>query len=160
MLADPALARDLESVHGTIGRGDRLLAAEGLATTFGRLFRRHGEGGRRLARPPRDAVLVRRVAELMHDRLADDLRLADLAAAAGLTPFQLIGLFNRTTGLSPHAYLTQLRLADARGRLGRGEPIAAAAAYAGFYDQSALTRHFKRAYGITPGQYAEAVGAA
>ena len=28
----------------------------------------------------------------------------------GLTPFQLIGLFKRGTGLTPHAYLTQLRL--------------------------------------------------
>jgi AraC-like DNA-binding protein len=38
----------------------------------------------------------------------------------------------------------------------RGTPIAEAAAAVGFYDQSALTRHFKRSYGITPLQYARA----
>ncbi|HWK68136.1 MAG TPA: hypothetical protein VNS34_24700 [Rhizobiaceae bacterium] len=33
-----------------------------------------------------------------------------------------------------------------------------AATESGFYDQSALTRHFKRCYGITPLQFARAVG--
>jgi AraC-like DNA-binding protein len=37
-----------------------------------------------------------------------------------------------------------------------GEAIADAAVAAGFYDQSALCRHFKRAYGITPLQYLKA----
>jgi AraC-like DNA-binding protein len=38
----------------------------------------------------------------------------------------------------------------------RGVSIAEAALAAGFYDQSALTNHFKRAYGITPLQWARA----
>ena len=38
----------------------------------------------------------------------------------------------------------------------RGVDIADAAAAAGFYDQSALTRHFKRSYGITPLQWLRA----
>ena len=35
-------------------------------------------------------------------------------------------------------------------------PIADAALASGFYDQSALTRHFKRSFGITPLQYQRA----
>ncbi|MDX3804969.1 MAG: helix-turn-helix domain-containing protein, partial [Bosea sp. (in: a-proteobacteria)] len=48
------------------------------------------------------------------------------------------------------------RLKAAIGALGRGATISAAALDAGFYDQSALTRHFKRAYGITPLQWVRA----
>jgi AraC-like DNA-binding protein len=61
--------------------------------------------------------------------------------------------------MTPHAYLTQIRLGAACHHLRRSRPIADAAAAAGFYDQSALTRHFKRAYGMTPLQYVHAIGA-
>jgi AraC-like DNA-binding protein len=37
-------------------------------------------------------------------------------------------------------------------------PIADAAAAAGFYDQSALTGHFKARFGMTPLQFAAAQG--
>ena len=62
--------------------------------------------------------------------------------------------------MTPHAYLVQTRLDAARDLLRRGRPIADIALMAGFYDQPALTKHFKRALGITPLQYARAVGAA
>ncbi|HKF72799.1 MAG TPA: helix-turn-helix transcriptional regulator, partial [Stellaceae bacterium] len=67
--------------------------------------------------------------------------------------------FRRTTGLTPHAYLMQVRLGAACRGLRRGLPIADVAAASGFYDQSALTRHFKRCYGITPRQFARAAAA-
>jgi AraC-like DNA-binding protein len=86
----------------------------------------------------------------------DALQLEDLAGAEGLTTFQLIGLFKRTVGLTPHIYLTQIRLGAACRALRRGAPIAKVATETGFYDQSALTRHFKRCYGITPLQFAKA----
>ena len=85
-----------------------------------------------------------------------ELHLEELAAAVGLTTFQLIGLFKRTTGLTPHAYLTQIRLGMACRRLRHSQAIAEIATEVGFYDQSALSRHFKRCYGITPLQFARA----
>jgi len=127
-----------------------------LIDTFGRLFRRHGSGGGRIEPAPRDRILLERTMALMQARYDEELRLQDLAGAVGLTNFQLIGLFKRTTGLTPHSYLTQLRLNAACRRLRQGSPIAEAASLAGFYDQSALTKHFKRCYGITPRQFASA----
>jgi AraC-like DNA-binding protein len=88
-----------------------------------------------------------------------DLRLEELAAGVGLTTFQLIGLFKRTVGLTPHAYLTQIRLHMACRQLRHAPVLANVAAAVGFYDQSALNKHFKRCYGITPLQFARAASA-
>jgi AraC-like DNA-binding protein len=52
--------------------------------------------------------------------------------------------------------LTQLRLKAAIAAMKKGGPIAEAAIAAGFYDQSALTKHFKRCFGITPLQWVRA----
>lgn len=42
----------------------------------------------------------------------------------------------------------------ARRLLLGGQPAGEVATAAGFYDQSHLTRHFKRVLGTTPGRYA------
>ena len=93
----------------------------------------------------------------MQAHFARDLSINELAACAGLSPFHFVRCFRRATGLPPHAWLTQLRLDHARALLGRGRSPADAAVAAGFYDQSHLIRHFKRTYGITPGQYVAAL---
>ncbi|MGE3905488.1 MAG: AraC family ligand binding domain-containing protein [Reyranellaceae bacterium] len=135
---------------------DALHEEELLTGSFGLLFRRHGGKPNRVAAAPRDLTLLRRAIERMREDYADGLALDALSAELGLTRFQLIGLFNRCTGLSPHAYLTQLRLRMACRGLKSNRPLADVATGAGFYDQSAMTRHFKRAYGITPLQYRSA----
>jgi AraC-like DNA-binding protein len=43
--------------------------------------------------------------------------------------------------------------------LRQARPLADVATDVGFYDQSALTKHFKRCYGITPLQFARAAAA-
>lgn len=144
------LHRALEGAREEIGTDELVVEA------FGLLFRRHGEGGSRSEPAPRDRALVRRVVEAMQARYAENLTLDELARPAGLTHFQLIGLFKRATGLTPHAFLVQLRLNAACRHLKRGMPLTEAALAAGFCDQSALTRHFKRSFGITPLQYADA----
>jgi AraC-like DNA-binding protein len=105
---------------------------------------------------PADANVLAPVLELLRDSFAERLTLEQMAAAADLTPFQLIGAFNRTIGLTPHTYLTQLRLRAAISHLTAGRPLIEAAVASGFYDQSALTRHFKRTFGMTPLQYVRA----
>jgi len=92
----------------------------------------------------------------MRARHAAELRLEAVASEVDLSTFQLIGLFKRQSGLTPHAYLTQLRLHAACRSLRRGAAPAAAALAAGFYDQSALNKHMKRCYGITPLQFQRA----
>lgn len=157
MFGDPDLINGFLAMHRAIEQGrDVFRERELLVGTFGRLFQRHGSGGGRIEPAPRDRVLLNRVIERMRADYASDLRLEELAVDVGLTTFQLIGLFRRTVGLTPHAYLTQVRLGMACRRLRHSKVIADVATDVGFYDQSALTRHFKRCYGITPLQFARA----
>ena len=145
------LQRALAAGHHGPGEMEVLISA------LGRLFARHaGHHTPREARLP-DRRSLDRVLECMREDFRDRLELADLASMAGLTIFQLIELFRRTIGLTPHAFLVQLRLNAARRQLRYGASLVDAAIANGFYDQSALTKHFKRAYGITPGQFVQAV---
>ena len=73
-----------------------------------------------------------------------------------MSRFHLCRAFARTYGLPPHAYQLQLRLAEAKRQLAAGRPPAEVAAAIGFADQSHLTKRFKGAFGITPGQFATA----
>lgn len=154
---DPDLFDAFHALHCLIDSGsDRARAHEDLVASFGELFRRHGSQRERIPAAPRDRAMLETIVADMRERHTENLTLEELGAPFGLTPFQLIGLFKRGTGMTPHTYLTQLRLRAAIGQLRAGEPISTAAVGAGFYDQSALTYHFKRAYGITPLQYVHA----
>lgn len=84
------------------------------------------------------------------------ITLADLAAEAGLSRFQLVRNFASAVGLTPHAYIVQRRIDLARRLIGGGMPLAEAAFAAGFADQSHMTRVFVSKYGLSPGIYAGA----
>jgi AraC-like DNA-binding protein len=157
------LFRDIDLIeaflelHRALQKGtDAFLERETLVGSLGQLFRRHGSRGERIPIASRDRGAVSSIQALMQDRYGERLTLEDMGRIVDLTPFQLIGLFKRTVGLTPHAYLTQVRLKAAIREMRRGADIAESALAAGFYDQSALTNHFKRAYGITPLQWVRA----
>lgn len=158
VLGDPDLIAAFARLHRSLDEGhDPLEECELLVASFGQLFARHGDGARSIPTAPHDEAAVSRVAKRMSAQHAQSgLTLDEMGLWVDMTPFQLIHLFRRTIGLTPHAYLTQLRLKAAIRQLRTGTPIAEAALASGFYDQSALTRHFKRSFGITPLQYQRA----
>ncbi len=122
------------------------------------LLRRHAVARPGLVPLREMPAAVRRAREYLHAHLADPVSLAALAAEVGLHPLYLVRVFRRAVGVPPHAYHTQLRVAQAKRRLAAGEPPVVVAAAVGFADQSHLTRHFRRLVGVPPGQYARAVG--
>ena len=73
-----------------------------------------------------------------------------------LSPFHFARVFRRATGLPPHAWLKQRRLAQARALLKQGCMPAQVAMQFGFSDQSHLSRQFKQVYGVGPGAYRNA----
>lgn len=158
VLGDPDLIAAFGRLHRSLEDGhDPLEERELLVASFGQLFARHGDGARAIPTAPRDEAALSRVTRRMASQHAESgLSLEEMGLWVDMTPFQLISLFKRTAGLTPHAYLTQLRLKSAIRQLKTGAPIAEAALASGFYDQSALTRHFKRSFGITPLQYQRA----
>ncbi len=101
---------------------------------------------------------IRSVRQLIDDDPASPLTLAALAQEAGLSRFQLLRAFCKATGLTPHAYVMQRRIALARRLIAARLPLAQAAFAAGFADQSHMTRIFVRKYGVSPRTYAKAVG--
>lgn len=81
----------------------------------------------------------------------------ELEALASMDRFALARQFRQAYGTSPHRYLVMRRLDRARLAILEGEGLADAAHGAGFADQAHFTRHFKRAYGMTPGRWRELV---
>jgi AraC-like DNA-binding protein len=97
------------------------------------------------------------VKSLIDDQPTSPITLDDLAHASGLSRFQVLRGFVRSTGLTPHAYLVQRRIDLARRLIAGGTALADAAAASGFADQSHMTRIFVRKYGLSPASYAAAM---
>ncbi|MFE3838772.1 helix-turn-helix domain-containing protein [Pseudogemmobacter sonorensis] len=78
---------------------------------------------------------------------------SSICRITGLRRRQTIDAFRRATGLPPHAWHLQRRIAQVKVLLGQGVAPAAAAAETGFADQSHMGRHFAAITGTTPAAY-------
>ncbi|WP_206612661.1 AraC family transcriptional regulator [Paenirhodobacter populi] len=87
-------------------------------------------------------------------RVDEDVTLEELCAVSGLRRRQTIAAFRRQTGLPPHAWHIQQKIARVKRLLRAGMTSAQAAAETGFADQSHMARHFAAIVGVTPGTYA------
>jgi AraC-like DNA-binding protein len=154
-VADAHLASLAFATHEVLEQSTSRLTREAhLIDAYARLVGAHAEMSIVPATPAPALARVARAVELMQDRFAENLSVDELARVTGLSPFHFIRMFRRGLGMPPHGYLTQVRLRHARAALASGVSPAEAALAAGFCDQSHLTKHFKRSYGITPAQYA------
>ncbi|MFM0594526.1 MULTISPECIES: helix-turn-helix transcriptional regulator [Paraburkholderia] len=154
VIRDPDLARRLARAHRLLEAGGDPLAAEAaMLDAVSMLLVRYSQTQ---GSPARLAIDDTRVA-LMKERLTGDLvepvALADVARAAGLSPFHAARLFTQTTGLPPHAWRNQVRLQRALAPLRAGVSVTDVAAASGFTDQSHFTRHFRRMFGVPPGRW-------
>lgn len=78
------------------------------------------------------------------------LSLEDLAKEVNLSPFHFTRLFKQEVGMSPHAYVTQLRVNRAQDLILRGESLLGIAYELGFADQSHFSRTFLKLTGVSP----------
>lgn len=104
--------------------------------------------------PCRHPLAVRRALTMLRERVTEPVTLDELAAHARLDKYRLCRAFRAEIGLPPHAYLVELRVLRAKELLAAGTLPRDVAPLAGFYDQSQLTRHFRRIVGTTPGRWA------
>ena len=142
----------------TAGGAGGPLAAESLANLLAVHLIRHVLTPRRAARG-RDGTLprgrLRAVVEYIEEHLGAGPSLEQMAAVARLSAYHFARQFKATTGLPPHQFVIARRVERARELLQGGTDLSLAevAADVGFSDQSQFSRHFKRALGVTPGQF-------
>ena len=144
------LHRALED-GGCALRGDSLLCE-----TMAYMVSAHARPATRTMGPAAAHPAVAKAREMLHAGYASRIRLAELAAAVGLSQFHLLRIFRRETGLPPHRYLELVRINRARRLLLDGTPPSATAYQTGFSDQSHLSRAFKRVVGVPPARFQRA----
>jgi AraC family transcriptional regulator len=98
---------------------------------------------------PREKLV--RAVEYIQDQLDADLTVSGIAQAVGMSPNHFTKLFKESTGQTPYQYVVDARVKKAKELLTTGKfTISEAAHHVGFVDQSHLTRHFKRLFGLPP----------
>jgi AraC-like DNA-binding protein len=101
---------------------------------------------------------IARARAYIDEHCAEDVQLDELAQVAHLSKSYFIRAFRHHEGMSPYAYLVQVRLNRAKMLLERGFSTTHVAHETGFFDQSHLNRYFKRFLGMTPGRYQQSIG--
>ena len=104
---------------------------------------------------PSVSMQVLRALAFIHERYAEPILVENIAACADLSRYHFIRRFKGETGLTPHAYLIQLRLSHAR-RMLLSRPdlkVREVGAHVGYADPTAFARLFRDRVGMSPLQY-------
>lgn len=160
LIEDRALAARFVALHASwmadASAGPLAHEAVSLAL-MGALFARTGTVAPQAVRGGLSPAHQRMVLDYCQGHLGDKIGLEDLARLCGLSRYQFLRRFALSVGLTPHAWLTRLRLERACAALARAPAtIAQVAADVGFYDQSHFNRAFRAAYGVPPSAYRRA----
>ncbi|KKX30242.1 AraC family transcriptional regulator [Rhizobium sp. LC145] len=153
ILHDQPLADAFLKAHRMLEEGAGALeTGQGMYMVLAAMFQRHGSS---IIVPvdTSERSAIRRARDYLMENYASDIGLEELAAVAGLSRAHLIRAFRKEFHITPHAFLTDIRIRKARRMLGGGAPPAEVALECGFADQPHFTRHFKARTGLTPGQY-------
>lgn len=107
----------------------------------------------------KQAVKVSNLAELekikkyIDKNYLNNLTLKDLAEMSHMSKYCVVRQFENCYGISPHKYITNLRINYAKRLIRKNRNFADAALESGFYDQSHFIKYFKDYTGVTPGMY-------
>jgi AraC-like DNA-binding protein len=154
LLEDLRTRQSYLELHDALRNSLSRLRVESLLVSFlVELVARHSAVPAALPRLGKESRAAKRVQEYLTDNYARTISLSELAQQNGLSPYHLHRMFSRATGMPPHAYQVQVRIARAKSLLLQNWRIADVASATGFADQSHFTRHFKRLMAVTPGEY-------
>ncbi|KOA19803.1 HTH-type transcriptional activator Btr [Clostridium homopropionicum DSM 5847] len=91
--------------------------------------------------------------EFLDANYLSTITLDDLIQVSGISKYYLIRQFENSYGLSPHKYITNLRVNHSKELLKTSMDFSAIALESGFYDQSHFSKCFKEYTGVTPKKY-------
>lgn len=101
-----------------------------------------------------DRPRLARAMEFAAANLEGPLPLNKLADAADMSLFRFLRSFSMTIGMTPHAWIVEQRLQEARTQLENGNAgLADVAISCGFSSQSHMTEVFSRSMGTSPARY-------
>lgn len=103
---------------------------------------------------------VNRARDYLHAHLAARISLSDVAAAACLSPFHLLRVFQGAFHQTPHQYLNHCRLARAKFLLEKTRiPVTAICVECGFTSLGSFSTLFRRCCGMSPRDWRKSYGA-
>lgn len=100
-----------------------------------------------------DLEKIDKIKEYINDNYLNNVKLSDLAKLSDMSKYCLIRKFEEVQGLSPHKYITNLRINRSKELLKNNKDFADLALESGFYDQSHFIKYFKEYTGTTPMRY-------
>jgi AraC family transcriptional regulator len=156
---DEAVAVQVKTLLLAYRNGEPDLYAAGFARSIATHLLSRQAGWRHVAEDVRQSSMISdrrlaRVIEYMSERLHRSLTLEELAREAGISVHHFGKRFRESTGLAPAAYLTTLRIAQARVLLSTTElSISQVALRCGYASPAAFATAFGRHNGVTPRSY-------
>jgi AraC-like DNA-binding protein len=91
-----------------------------------------------------------RARDLARSRFDGEVRVEDLAREAGLSRAHFLRSFSAAFGQTPHAFITELRLDEARRELARGASVTEACMRVGFSSVGSFSTLFRARVGESP----------
>jgi AraC family transcriptional regulator len=101
-----------------------------------------------------DNARLRRVLDYVDQHLEEEIAVATLAGVANLSVFHFTRMFTAAVGVPPSRYVGRRRLENAMAMLAVGKLSLSDIAHRScFASQASFSRAFRRATGMTPGEY-------
>jgi AraC family transcriptional regulator len=156
-LADPAAGALVAALHTALNCRAASLVAESLALALAAQLLTRPKGRTERSATPSAALsapALGRVIDYMNAHLQNPINLEDLAREANLSKYHFLRVFVATVGMTPHRYLTEMRMERAAQLLSSGRPtVTSVAGLCGYASTARFAEAFRRRYGTTPGAY-------
>lgn len=151
VVKDPVVFAFLRQLHQLLRQGQLSQLAQDCLPLegFNLLFERYGVQDRQSPKTLGKQTMAE-LKDYLLGHIDQPVRLQSLAELCGLTPTQLQRHFKSTTGLTPYAWFSQLRLEQGMKQLQAGVSPVIVAHAVGYYDQAHFCKAFKRHFGVSP----------
>ena len=157
--ADSRLGALVTAVHAEMVAGfpsgrlflDSIEQAMAVALVSGQVVRHRPV---RISRGGLGPARLRRITDLVHSRLEDELGLDELAESVGLSTAHFARMFRKSTGETPHQFVLRQRLERAKAMLRAPDVrVLTVAVACGFKTQQHFAQVFRNVCGVSPTEY-------